>query len=134
MGRLIANMGVNLLSMKTIDAIDTMATNHNLLPLLAPLEGNRLLSQSRSLVNDGDAFISTARNMLAQLQTAINEGLSLVQVGGSHTWLSLYDASKTAAYDLIKGLLTGIGSWIFSKEVHNINGVEACPCFLSYNI
>jgi len=113
MGRLISNMGVNLLSMKTIDAIDTMVTNHNLLPLLAPLEGNRLLSQTSTLVNSVDAFISTARNMLAQLQTAINEGLSLAQVGGSHTWLSLYDASKTAAYDLIKGLLTGIGSEIY---------------------
>jgi len=132
MDRLIANMRLNLSSMRMIDVLDTMATFDTLFPILAPVAGARLLSQTSSLVNDVDTFISSARSLLAQVQTALSEGLSLAQVGGSNAWVTLYDTSRTAIYDLLRGLAIGLGSdaQLLGQALGNIPQLRDASNFL----
>jgi hypothetical protein len=132
MDRLIANMGLNLSSMRMIDMIDTMATFNTLAPMVAPVAGARLLSQSNSLVNEVDAFISGARSLLARVQAALSEGLSLAQVGGSNAWVTLYDTLRTAIYDLLRGMAIGIGTdaQLLGQALGNIPQLRDASSFL----
>jgi len=132
MDRLIANMGLNLSSMRMIDIMDTMASFGTLFPILAPIAGARLLSQTSSMVNDVDAFISAARSLLARAQAALSEGLSLAQVGGSNAWVTLYDASRTVIYDLLRGMAIGLGSdaQLLGQALGNIPQLRGASNFL----
>jgi hypothetical protein len=132
MDRFIANTGLNLSSMRMIDIMDAMATFNTLIPVLAPVAGARLLSQANYLVNDVDTFISSARNLLAQVQTALSEGLSLAQVSGSNAWVTLYNGSRTAVYDLLRGVAIGLGSdaQLLGQALGNIPQLRGASNFL----